>query len=160
MSSEKRRKLLIEPRFQVQLMLRMAAWAVLATLITGGCILFFLTMADQKAAGDFFFVVPEAGTHPVMFNRVQIVLPALAISLAVNLVLGVFFTLLYSQRLAGPLDPGGLPNALPKHLTRCGSEMGRGLNGSIRTSGQAGQTFSLPEVRPHESAQIRRDLAG
>ncbi|MEK7744889.1 MAG: HAMP domain-containing protein [Elusimicrobiota bacterium] len=103
MSSEKRRKLLIEPRFQVQLMLRMAAWAVLATLITGGCILFFLAMADQKAAGDFFFVVPEAGTHPVMFNRVQIVLPALAISLAVNLVLGVFFTLLYSQRLAGPL---------------------------------------------------------
>lgn len=99
----KRKTLLIEPRFQVHLMLRLAGWVTLATALTGGVMFAFLAVADRRAAGDFFFVVREAGYHPVLLHRSDILLPALAVSLAVNLVLCLAFTLFYTQRLAGPL---------------------------------------------------------
>lgn len=99
----KRRQLLVEPRFQVQFTLRMAGWVTLATCITAAITLAFLAAADRRMAGDFFFIMQEAGTHPVLLNRTEIILPALAVSLAVNLVLSAAFALLYSQRLAGPV---------------------------------------------------------
>jgi nitrogen fixation/metabolism regulation signal transduction histidine kinase len=39
----------------------------------------------------------------VILNRTEIILPALAISLIINLGLSLSFALVYSQRLAGPV---------------------------------------------------------
>ncbi|MBI5242824.1 MAG: HAMP domain-containing protein [Elusimicrobia bacterium] len=103
MTTNRRRRILIEPRFQIQMMLHLAGWSALATLITAGCLVLFLLVADQRSPGDFFFVRPEAGSHPTIFKRTDIVLPAVAVSLIVNLALGLTFALFYSQRLAGPL---------------------------------------------------------
>jgi hypothetical protein len=103
MTTNRRKRILVDPRFQIQMMLRLAAWSALATLITAACITLFLLAADQRSPGDFFFVSPEAGSHPMIFKRTDIVLPALGVALAANLVLSVLFALFYSQRLAGPL---------------------------------------------------------
>lgn len=103
MNANRRRRLLVEPRFQIQMMLRMAGWAVLATLVTAACIEVFLLVADQRWPGDFFFVRPEAGSHPMLLKRAEIILPAVAVSLVINLILGLAATLFYSLRLAGPL---------------------------------------------------------
>ncbi|MFA6092410.1 MAG: hypothetical protein WCU88_07510 [Elusimicrobiota bacterium] len=103
MINNRRRLLLVEPRFQLQMMLRMAGWAVLATLVTAACLELFLLAAEQRWPGDFLFVRPEAGMHPMMFKRSEIALPAVAVALAVNLLLSLVATLLYSLRLAGPL---------------------------------------------------------
>jgi len=103
MTTNRRKRLLIEPRFQIQMMLRLAGWSALATLITAACLVLFLLVADQRSPGDFFFVRPEAGSHPTLFKRTDIILPAVAVSLAVNLALSLAFALFYSQRLAGPL---------------------------------------------------------
>jgi len=103
MTTNRRKRLLIEPKFQIQMMLRLAGWSTLATLITAGCLVMFLTVADQRSPGDFFFVRPEAGSHPMISKRVDIVLPAVAVSLGVNLVLSLVFALFYSARLAGPI---------------------------------------------------------
>ena len=103
MTTNRRKRLLIEPKFQIQMMLRLAGWSTLATLITAGCLVLFLLVADQRSPGDFFFVRPEVGSHPTIFKRVDIVLPAVAVSLVVNLTLSLVFALFYSARLAGPL---------------------------------------------------------
>lgn len=73
----RRSRLLIEPHFQTRLILRLGAWVLLSTLITAAVTLIFL--------------------------RTRIILPPLLISLAINLALTFIFTLLYSQRLAGPI---------------------------------------------------------
>jgi hypothetical protein len=99
----RRSQLLIEPHFQTRLILRLGGWVLFSTLITALVTYFALAWADAKTAGDFFYVVQETGTHPEIFSRTEIILPALIISLAVNLTLTFLFALLYSQRLAGPI---------------------------------------------------------
>ena len=56
-----------------------------------------------RLAGDFFYVAPMSGTHPIWLSLWQIVLPALAVCLPVNMTLTLLFSLYYSQKLAGPL---------------------------------------------------------
>jgi methyl-accepting chemotaxis protein len=103
MNTNRRRKLLVEPRFQIQMILRLAGWSALATLITAACIVAFLLVAEQRSPGDFFFVSPEAGSHPVIFRRSDLIIPAVGVALGANLALSLLFALLYSQRLAGPI---------------------------------------------------------
>jgi len=99
----RRSQLLIEPHFQTRLILRLGGWVLLSTLVTALVTFGALTWADSKTAGDFFYVVQETGTHPEIFTRTEIILPSLLISLAINLTLTFIFSLLYSQRLAGPI---------------------------------------------------------
>ncbi|PCI38279.1 MAG: hypothetical protein COB53_04995 [Elusimicrobia bacterium] len=99
----RRTKLLIEPHFQTRLILRLGAWVLLSTVMTAFVTFGALTWADLKTAGDFFYVVQEAGTHPEIFTRTEIILPSLLISLAINISLTFIFALFYSQRLAGPI---------------------------------------------------------
>ncbi|TPW20042.1 MAG: hypothetical protein FD126_2080 [Elusimicrobia bacterium] len=102
-SKNRRGKLFIEPVFQKRFLARMAGWTAVSTLVTGGILYVLLAQSDQRSAGEFFYVVQEAGTHPELLSRSQIVLPALGLSLAVNLLLTLVFSLVYSQRLAGPI---------------------------------------------------------
>ena len=101
--SNKRRTVLVEPRFQIPFVVRLAGWVSLSTLLTAALVLLFLAASDRSATGDFFYVTPEDGSHPVLLSRSRIVLPAVGLSLTVNLALAVVFALYYSQRLAGPL---------------------------------------------------------
>lgn len=102
-AKNRRGRLLIEPHFQQRFMARLAGWSTVSTLVTAGVIYALLAQADQKSSGQFFYVVQEAGAHADPLSRTQIVLPALAVSLVVNLGLTLLFALLYSQRLAGPV---------------------------------------------------------
>ena len=102
-SKNRRGRLLIEPVFQRHFIARMAGWTTVATLLTGAILYVLVAQADQRSTGEFFYVVQEVGSHPEMLSRTQIILPALALSLAVNLALSVLFALFYSQRLAGPI---------------------------------------------------------
>ncbi len=99
----RRRRLLIEPRFQIAFILRMTGWVTLATVLTAAIAAAFLAAAENRMAGDFFYVVPEAGAHPTFLTLSKIVLPALAVALPVNLLLTLAFALVYSARLAGPV---------------------------------------------------------
>ncbi|MFH1724418.1 MAG: hypothetical protein ABII00_07330 [Elusimicrobiota bacterium] len=99
----RRSKLLIEPRFQRRLMLRLTGWVLLSTILTAGVLYLFLAIADQQAAGEFFYIVQEPGSHPELLSRTQIVLPAMVTALVINLVLTLAFSLYYSQKLAGPI---------------------------------------------------------
>ncbi|MDE2293190.1 MAG: hypothetical protein KGL53_14000 [Elusimicrobia bacterium] len=99
----RRGRLLIEPTFQRHFMLRVAGWTTVSTLVTGAVLYLLLLQADRRSAGEFFYVVQQAGSHAQPLSRTEIVLPALALSLIVNLVLTLAFSLAYSQRLAGPL---------------------------------------------------------
>jgi len=99
----RRSRLLIEPHFQTRLCLGLGGWVLLSTLITALVTYAVLSWADSKTAGDFFYIVQETGTHPEIFTRTEIILPALLVSLAINLSLTFLFALLYSQRLAGPI---------------------------------------------------------
>lgn len=99
----RRGKLLIEPHFQQRFMARLAGWTTVSTLVTGGVLYFLLAQSDKQSAGQFFYVVQESGAQADPMSRTQIVLPALAVSLVVNLGLTLLFALMYSQRLAGPV---------------------------------------------------------
>ena len=96
-----RRRLLVEPRFQVPFLARMAGLVGLSTIMTAALVVALLAGSDP--GGDYFLVRPEEGSHPLLLSRTQIALPAVALSLAVNLALCLVFALYYSQRLAGPL---------------------------------------------------------
>ena len=82
---------------------RLAGWACLSTLVTAAIIYGFLIIADQQAAGEYFYIIQEPGTHPEIMSLREIVLPALVISLFANLLMTLAFSLVYSQRLAGPI---------------------------------------------------------
>ncbi|MFA5138553.1 MAG: HAMP domain-containing protein [Elusimicrobiota bacterium] len=99
----RRRKLMIEPRFQMQFMLQIAGWVTLATLITAVVACGVLAVMESRMAGDFFYITRAAGAHPRWFSLSQLILPALVISLPINLLLTLVFALYYSNRLAGPL---------------------------------------------------------
>jgi methyl-accepting chemotaxis protein len=99
----RRSKFLIEPRFQLAFILRMAGWVTLATAITGLVAAIFIATAEQRLAGDIFYVIPETGSHPVWLSLWKLMLPALAIALPINLLLTLIFSLMYSARLAGPI---------------------------------------------------------
>lgn len=100
---EKRKQILIHPSFQFRMMLRIVGWVTLATVLTGVVLWLFLRSEDARLAGDFFYVTQQAGSHPVLLKRSQIVLPSLVLSLLINLALSLLFGLLYSHRLAGPI---------------------------------------------------------
>ena len=102
-TKERRGQLFIEPNFQKRFMARLAGLTAVSTLLTGGVLYVLLAQADKRSAGEYFYVVQEAGSHPEVLSQTEIVLPALALSLAVNLTLSLVFALLYSQRLAGPI---------------------------------------------------------
>lgn len=102
-TKERRGQLFIEPHFQKRFMARLSGFTAISTLLTGGILYILLAQSDQRSSGEFFYVVQEVGSHPEMLSRTAIVLPALALSLAVNLTLSVVFALIYSQRLAGPI---------------------------------------------------------
>lgn len=99
----RRSKLLIEPRFQLQFILKLTGWVTLSTILTAVIVVVIIFATNDRLAGDFFYVSPHAGTHPVWLSLWQIVLPALAVALPLNLILTMVFALLYSQKLAGPL---------------------------------------------------------
>jgi len=99
----RRSTLLVEPNFQSRVMLRLTGWVALSTLLTCAVMYGFLSVADQRSAGEFFYVIQEAGTHPELLSRTEIVLPALVVSLLANLALTLAFALYYSQKLAGPV---------------------------------------------------------
>lgn len=99
----RRRQLMIEPRFQMQFMLQIAGWVTLATLITAVVACGALAVMESRMAGDFFYVTKSVGAHPRWFSLSQLILPALAVSLPINLLLTLVFALYYSNRLAGPL---------------------------------------------------------
>lgn len=99
----KRKKLLIEPRFQIQFILRLAAWVGLATVITAAASYLVLCVVEHRMAGDLFYVTQRSGSHATWLSLTQIVLPVLAISLPINLALTLVFALYYSNRLAGPV---------------------------------------------------------
>ncbi|MBI3300082.1 MAG: hypothetical protein HYZ75_18095 [Elusimicrobia bacterium] len=102
-AKNRRGRFFIEPNFQRRFMARLAGWTAVSTLITGTVVYALLLQADARSAGEFFYVVQEAGSHPEMLSHTAIVLPALALSLALNLALSLVFALVYSQRLAGPI---------------------------------------------------------
>ena len=99
----RRSKLLIEPRFQIQFIIRLSGWVALSTVLTAVLVAFIILAANNKLSGDFFYVTQSAGSHPVWLNLWQILLPALAVCLPINLVLTLIFALYYSQKLAGPV---------------------------------------------------------
>ena len=103
MTENRRSKLLIEPRFQIQFMLRLAGWVTLATLVTAAVACTVILVIQHRMSGDFFYVTPVAGSHPTLLTLAQIIVPALAISLPVNLALTLVFALYYSNKLAGPV---------------------------------------------------------
>jgi len=103
MTENRRSKLLIEPRFQIQFMLRLAGWVTLATLVTAAVACAVVLFVQSRMSGDFFYVTPVAGSHPALLSLAQIIIPALAISLPINLALTLVFSLFYSNRLAGPI---------------------------------------------------------
>jgi methyl-accepting chemotaxis protein len=94
---------MIEPRFQMQFMLQIAGWVTLATLITAVVACGVLAVMESRMSGDFFYITRTAGAHPRWFSLSQLILPALVISLPINLLLTLVFALYYSNRLAGPL---------------------------------------------------------
>jgi len=99
----RRKKLLIEPRFQIQFMLQLAGWVSLSTILTAAAACVALLYIDRRMAGDFFYITRAAGSHPTWLSLTQIILPALAVSLPLNLILTLAFGLHYSNKLAGPL---------------------------------------------------------
>lgn len=103
MTDNRRSRLLIEPRFQIQFMLRLAGWVTLATLVTAAVACAALLIVQRKMSGDFFYVTPVDGSHPALLSLSQIIVPALAVALPVNLALTLVFALYYSNKLAGPV---------------------------------------------------------
>ena len=99
----RRSRLLIEPRFQLQFILRLTGWVTLSTILTAVIAVLIVFATNERLAGDFFYVAPKSGTHPIWLSLWQLTLPALAVCLPVNLTLTLLFSLYYSQKLAGPL---------------------------------------------------------
>lgn len=103
MTDNRRSRLLIEPRFQIQFMIRLAAWVALATLVTAAVVCVAVLFVQHRLTGDFFYVTPVSGSHPAILTLAQIIIPAVCISLPINLVITLVFALYYSNRLAGPI---------------------------------------------------------
>jgi hypothetical protein len=98
-----RRRLFIEPHFQVRFVTRLAAWVTLATVVTGVVTGFVLNYQDRLASGDLMMISPEGGPAPQVLTRLGLIVPSVLVALAVNLTLIVLFSVFYSRRLAGPV---------------------------------------------------------
>lgn len=99
----RRRKIMISPHFQTQFILRLSGWVMLSTVLTAVIAALTIAVTDERLAGDFFYVQRIAGSSPKWMSLWEILLPALAVALPVNLGLTILFALFYSQRLAGPI---------------------------------------------------------
>lgn len=98
-----RRRVIVEPHFQLRFTARFAAWVAFATCVTGLMAWAVIAYVDSTASADLFLVSPEGGPQPSALGRTELILPTVLAALALNLTLSVLAALFYSRRLAGPV---------------------------------------------------------
>jgi nitrogen fixation/metabolism regulation signal transduction histidine kinase len=94
---------LIDSGLQIRIFLRFLMMVTFAAVLAGVVTIWYAHRQEKLNHASLYYVTNTMGEDPKKMSQTDIILPALAISEAVMIVVTALFALFYSHRIAGPV---------------------------------------------------------